>query len=78
MDDSSNILIANAAARIANLDKSEYVTLVETSNGITIPDGVLERTNESLPDGSFCRISEDGKSLELKLFAVTATVIILR
>jgi hypothetical protein len=52
--------------------------LVEASTSVSIPAGVVERVNATLPEGSYCYVSDDSKELMIKLYKEKGTMIIVR
>jgi hypothetical protein len=76
---SDSVLIANGLdARIKALKGSEIATLVETSDGVTVPAAVLAAANAVLPEKCEFRISADGKSLLMKIYKATGTVFVMK
>jgi hypothetical protein len=76
--DDSDIIINNALDRINELEETQHVTLVEASTSVSIPAGVVERVNATLPEGSYCYVSDDSKELMIKLYKEKGTMIIVR
>jgi len=75
---SDSLLIANGLeARINAIKESEISTLVETSAGVTVPAAVLAAANEALPEKCEFRISADGRSLLLRIYKNSGTLLSL-
>lgn len=73
---SDSALIANGLeARIKAIKESEISTLVETSAGVTVPAAVLAAANADLPKGCAFFVSEDNKSLLLRVYKDKGTLL---
>ena len=78
LSDDCEIAVSCAAFR-EGLKRRARVTLAETENGVTVPDGVLSAANAALEDSKArLSVTNDGKSLVLDVQAdVGLTIMIL-